>query len=398
MAGKLRADCQNAKRSGTDHLDATSLPRPSHGLHVMIEQTLDPFGYWPGRRSRVRDLGGPQKAEDPNYVFHTSYVTVPPGPSLAEVSFDGLAAETGMIAVRIFQHLASGIPAVTEQGRMTALLPSIAKTRRSIKVPFEALPDATYAVTGYVFGECEARAKSIDIVIAPRPTEAEDPTRARSMFGRLRGRYAGGLAASEAPRLAWPVSQGFTQEQTQEADFARLAVGSPPALPVSARWEAAYILRVLEQYGRLERGARGLAIATTTDEAAAHAITAGSDVHSIVLLPNETIADGCARQIPDSQEGRGFDFLWARSDVSAGAGSARILGQIEDLLERLRPGGLAIYLVTAGGPMDRHALNRIALGIVALGHIVAQLRYPPDDAAPAPFGFVVRKSTDDIIT
>ncbi len=363
----------------------------------MISETLDPFGYWPAVRSRIRKLGGPDKADDPNYVFHTSYARVTPGPAVAEVAFADLIAESGMIAVRIFQHLPSGTPAVTEAAKITALLPSIAKTERSIKLPFEALPDATYAVTGYVFGECVAQASAIDITIGARPTEADDPLHARSLFGRLKARHSAGLTALDEPSLTWPVSQGFTREQLREADFSRLAGDITPSAPAEAQWETAYILRVLEQYGRLEPGARGLALSMASDPAAAMAAQAGCDVRSVVFIPGETIADACARAMSNPEEGRGFDFIWSRSDVFGAGGSTRAIGLIEELIERMRPGGLGIHIVRTGGEMDRHALGRIALGLAALGHIVAQLRFSATAESGQPFGIVIRKSTDNII-
>ncbi len=364
----------------------------------MTMQSLDPFGYWPALRSRIRGLGGKEKGDDSNYVFHTSYVPMTPGPSVAEVSFDGLKAETGMISVRVFQHLATNVPAVTEHGKTTALLPSIGETERVIKVPFEARGDAQYAVTGYVFGECEARAKALNISIGPRATEAEDPLRARSMFGRLRARRVASLAADSPPSLAWPVSQGFSEDQTYEPAYAQLTADLPGDTPPPVRWETAYIIRVLEQYGRLEPGARGLAFAMSSDPAARHVQAAGCDLTSIVLTPGETIAEACARTFATEDAGRGFDFIWTRSDVFGAGGSTRALGLIEELLERMRPGGLGIHLVTTGGDMDRNALNRIGVGIAAGGHVVAQLR-PIDTAAygAIPFGFVLRKSTDDIV-
>lgn len=364
----------------------------------MTGQTLDPFGYWPAKRSRIRPLGGPDKSDDADYVFHTSYVALTPGPSMAEVSFDELTAETGMIAIRIFQHLASGNPAVTEQGKMTALLPSIAKTQRSIKVHFEALPGATYAVTGYVFAECDARARVLNVAVKPRPTEADDPLRARSMFGRLKARFAAGLSAPDEPTLRWPVSQGYTVAQTHEADFTRLTSDLPPGLSAAERWETAYIVRVLEQYGRLEPGARGLALAAASDPAAAYAARSGCDLRSVVLGPGDTIPDACARHLPNLEEARGFDFVWSRSGVFGEVGSTRTIGLVEELLDRLRPGGLGIHMVSTGGAIDRHALNRIALGVAALGHIVAQLRYPADETGAVPFGIVFRKTTEEIIT
>jgi hypothetical protein len=358
--------------------------------------SLDPFGYWPAQRSRIRGLGGAEKSVDPNYVFHSPYVPLDAGPSLATISFDAMRAETGMIAVRIFQHLEGGTPAVTEQGRITALLPSLAKTGRPIKIPFTALPGAQYAVTGYVFGDCSAQARSIGVEITPRTADSDDPSRVRSIFGRLSARRAASLASSEAPTMAWPVSQGLTQSQMHEADFVRLSSTLTEANPTLVElWEPAYIIRVLEVFGRMEQGARGLSFASGADHAALFAQRAGCDVTTVAaaMAGNEVDGVGISAGLAENA----FDFAWMRSDVLTDAAYARVLGAIEGLLDRLRPGGLAIQMIRLSDTLDRHAINRIALGTAALGHIVAQVRHVPDAVAGTPFGFVIRKSTDDLI-
>lgn len=359
----------------------------------MTAQTLDPFGYWPAQPSRIRPLGGKEKSDDPSYVFHTSYVAAAPGPSVAEIDIAGLTADVGMLAVRIFQHLPDGKPPVTERGKLTVLLPSLAKSPRRIRLPFEALPDALYAVTGYVYGECSATADRIAITIASRAGEDEDPARKRSLFGRLKARRASAMISSTEPQLAWPVSQGFTADQTDEPDFKRLDSQLAPHGSAVDRWESVYIVRVLEEYGRLEPEARGLAVSAQPDPVAAFATAAGCAVRSIALPAGESLDIACAAQAPGG-EGIGFDFAYTRSDAFGAGGAARALKLIEDLLARLRPGGLAIIMAHTGPALDRHGLNRIALEIAAQGHFTAQLRH---GVTPCPFGLVVRTATENII-
>jgi hypothetical protein len=362
----------------------------------MTAHTLDPFGYWPAQRSRIRSLGGGEKSTDPSYVFHTSYVPVLAGPSVAAISFHDLVAESGMIAIRVFQHLPEGKPAITEQAKLTALLPSLAKAPRSVKLPFEALPGALYAVTGYVYGDCEAAAGGIEISIASRQAERDDPARTRSLFGRLKARRANGMIGSNSPQLAWPVSQGFTLDQTREADFHRLSalVGQDGSLV--DQWESAYILRVLEQYGRLEPGARGLALSTKPEPVAAAATRAGCDIRSVLLPVGATIDAICSEHFTPP-EGIGFDLIYARSSVFGAGDSTRALKMVDDVLARLRPGGLAILLLNTGAHLDRHGLGRIALEIAAQGHFCAQLRHGEQQEGPAPFGMVILASTEDVV-
>lgn len=363
----------------------------------MTVQALDPFGYWPAQRSRIRSLGGPERSTDANYVFHSAYVAVPAGPALAEIAFDDLVATVGMIAVRIFQHLPDGQPPVTERGKITALLPSLAATPRSIKLPFDAVPGATYAVTGYVFGECEAQARGLSITVSARVAELDDPARTRSLFGRLKARRAGAMVSSDTPQLAWPVSQGFTSDQIHEPDYARLSAQLPAgASPVEA-WEAAYILRVLEQYGRLAAGARGLALSAGAEPVARIATEAGCNVQSVFVAPGATTEAACSAHFSTPGEGVGFDFIYTRSDLFGSADAGRAAKMIDDLLGRVRPGGLVILLANTGPNLDRHGLNRIVLEIAALGHIAAQVRHADLERAPGPFGIVVRASTEAAI-
>lgn len=302
-----------------------------------------------------------------------------------------------MMAVRVFQHLPEGKPAVTEHAKITVLLPALAKAPRAVKLPFEALPGALYAVTGYVYGDCEAKADGLLISIAKRQSDRDDPARSRSLFGRFKARRAAAMISNNVPQLAWPVSQGFTQDQVRETDFHRLdaqlgAIGSLPD-----RWEAAYILRVLEQYGRLEPGARGLALSVAPDQVATAAATAGCEMHIVHAPAGAPVAATCAAHFSTPAAGTGFDFAYVRSDLAGHPNAAWALGLIEDMLARLRPGGLAILLVNTGPQLDRHGLGRIALELAAQGHVAAQLRHGDAAEERGRFGIVVRATTENIV-
>ena len=361
----------------------------------MVAQTLDPFGYWPNQRSRIRPLGGEERSDDPSYVFHTTYVEVSPGPSLAEISFVELAAETGMIAIRVSQHLPGDKAPVTERAKLTALLPSLAKSPRPLRLLFDAVPGAHYAVTGYVYGDCDAKARSLHVAISDRQAVLEDPERSRSLFGRLRARRASAMVSSTAPQLAWPVSQGYTAEQLQEPALQRLAARLSKEDPIDL-WESVYILRVLEQYGRLEPNARGLAISAEIDSVAAIAREEGCDVIAIVGAPGTAVGEICEVNL-SAENSAGFDFIYVRSGVFGVRNQVGALKMMADMLERLRPGGLALLLTRTGPQLDAHALNRIALELAAQGHFVAQLRHTEAQQSPMPFGIVVRTSTENVI-
>lgn len=370
----------------------------------MIIQPLDPFGYWPTFRSRVVGLGGDQEPNDLSYIFHTPYTAVDAGPAVATIAFDGLTAASGLIEVSIFQRHAEHTPQVTEQGKVGALLSTLARNGRSIRLPFEAISGADYAVIGLAFGECTARARSLAIAIGTR-SRSDDLSRTRSQFGRLKARHATALASIERPSLRGPVSQGFSLAQIEEADFARWATRLASSDPAAVRWEAAYILRTLEAYGRLEPGARGLGLARDADPVTAIVDAAGCSTITVALRSGEEAVAALDRTFAGRSDGTGFDFLWTRGGVMDGLPSVRAETTVEDLLERLRPGGLAVCIFAAGDDtradvLDPNALNRLALSLVANGHIVAQLRHDhrANDQAKrdpvVPFGIVVRRAID----
>jgi hypothetical protein len=370
----------------------------------VTQKSLDPFGYWPTFRSRIVGLGGADDPTDLSYIFHSPYTPVEPGPAVANVAFEGLAAAAGLIEVSVFQRHAEHTPQVTESGKVGALLSTVARTNRPIRVAFEAIPGAEYAVIGLAFGECRARARSVTLEIGAR-SQNDDLTRQRSQFGRLKARHATALASTERPSLRAPVSQGFSQAQTREEDFARWATRFAVDRPLISRWEAIYILRTLEIYGRLEPGARGLGFTRDVDHVGAVAESLGCSIVGVTLSPGEEIAAAIDRTLSDRADAAGFDFLWTRGGVLEGLGPVRAESTVTDLLDRLRPGGLAIYIFAAGNDtrddvFDSNALNRLALGLVADGHIVAQLRHDhKDDRSSSrdpivPFGIVVRRTTE----
>ncbi|UVO48984.1 hypothetical protein M0208_00005 [Sphingomonas sp. SUN019] len=371
----------------------------------MTMKSLDPFGYWPTFRSRITGLGGEDEPSDLSYILHSSYTAVEPGPAIATVAFEGLAASAGLIEVSVFQLHAEHTPQVTQAGKAGALLSTLARTNRPVRIAFEAIPGAEYAVIGQSFGDCRARAHGVTIGIGPR-SATDDLARHRSQFGRLKARLSTALASTERPSLRAPVSQGFSHAQLTEGDFTHWATWLPADDTPESRWEAAYILRTLEAYGRLEKGARGLGFARDADPVAAIAETVGCTTMNVTLRPDEEISAAIDRTIADRPDGVGFDFLWTRGGVMEGLGPVRAETTVGDLLDRLRPGGLAIHIFAAGNDIrddvfDSNALNRLALGLVADGHIVAQLRHDHHDDGPrtrldpiVPFGIVVRRATE----
>ena len=364
---------------------------------------IDPFGFWPAQRSAIAGLGGKEKPTDRSYVFHSPYVSVEPGRITVEVEFAGLEARSGMLLIRIYQNLSG---TVTERTRTTTLLPPLAVSTRPIRLPFLADAGADYAVLGHIIGDTDARATAVQVRIGRSLTDAIDPEQHRSQFGRNQARLQTRLSSDGTPSLAYPVSQGFTPCQLQGETFAKWDTQLSGDAPDVARWEAAYILQALEVYGRLTTGARGLGFGAPNDPVAAIAMRSGCVVTAAPLSPGETMEHALDR-LSNDETAFGFDFLWSRSGALDGLRSAQILERIDSAFEHLKPGGLAILLlaVTPDQPsgatigLDANAIQRVAIGMIASGHIVAQLRIMPligPSGAAQPFGLIVRKSTDQV--
>ena len=368
------------------------------------DQALNPFGYWPALRSRIAGLGGPEDGPDQAYVFHSSYVPVNPGTNIARLSFEGLRARSGVLAIRIFRFRPNFGSAIDEVRATSVRLNTMANAERPAVVAFEAQADAQYAVVGYVLGDCEAAAKGLKVEIAYDPDGTSDPERRRSHFGRRTARVANELETRRPPNLAHPVSQGFTPDQLIGPVAAGLIAGIPDDLPDRERWEIAYITRVFEVYGRLVAGAVALGIGHGADLVADRVRDHGLSLTTFAMTPGITPGTAITQSggAPGTET---LDAIWVRSGLIGLQGIAALSGEIDELLGFVRPAGLAVLMVDlslgvrrGSDEAGRNALNRLVLTLVAEGHIVAQLRLegaeagPPDDRSP--FGFVVRKKLE----
>lgn len=377
---------------------------------------LDPFGYWPDLRSNVEGLGGTVDPPDRNYVFHSSYTSLGAGSHIAEIEFAGLEATSGNLEVNVFRLQPTANPPVTQVATTMALLPAISAAPRAVRVAFDADGDAQFAVVGYVHGDSEGRADALSMRLIPRHDPGSDPAGGRSLFGRWRARQTSRIASRDRPTLAYPVSQGFTREQAREVDRAPWSNRIDPTAPDEERWEAAYILRALETYGRLESGARGLGVSSNVDRLGEIASEQGCVVLEAVPGEGEALTAALDRSLL-AAGAPALDFVWLRSDVMPTPDPRRFLETARMLIGLLRPGGLAVLLLeasfdagSASGP-DREAIKRIVLEIVSAGNFVAQLRHdadPPNARGSVsrgqsvrtsrPFGLIVRRSVEPIVS
>lgn len=183
-------------------------------------------------------------------------------------------------------------------------------------------------------------------------------------------------SASEEPSLARPVSQLCTQAQLDEPEF-RYWCGQMRKAPARHRklWEFAYILEVLRQHDLLAPGRRGLGFGTGREPLAAVMASRGVTVVATDLDPGASAAQGWSRTSQHAAaladlnvDGvcdatlfservrfepadmnaipahfRDFDFCWSACALEHLGSINNGLRFIENSLDCLRPGGLAVH-------------------------------------------------------
>lgn len=370
---------------------------------------IDPFVFWPERASRVKPLGGPEQGDDPDYAFHTLYVGCGTGWAQFDLTFDALSAERGTLILRIHE-LADVLGA---DARMVSLsqtqLLEIIRSGGRVTIGTEVTEGFSYAVLGHVHGDCVARAQALTIDVTRRTPDPDDPATA-TQFSSDRVGAVGQLIGEEPPTLKAPVSQACTLAQFKESVFADWAqhVGIGRETGSIAMWERVFIARALDRYDVARSGARGLGVGGLGDPLADALASAGcrlvltAPVASEVALPV-----GASARILDPQavpdDIAGFDFCYVTRDGGPDADRQGSLRFVEDLLRGLKPGGLAIVMLSMDVVEDgnvvglpRREIDRLALVLVSRGHQLAQLRHIGGEAVledgRSAFGLIVRKA------
>ncbi len=414
-------------------LDAEAAPR-----------AINPFDYFPARRSGIGGLGGTESFSDPSYAFHTHYQPCTPGPLTFKVTLHNLVATYGTLVLRV-----NVIPIdlrFDPKLAKTAPVPlaSLAEVGGEVSIEIKAKEGMLYAILGHVYEETDATASDITITVQQA---ANHDLAAGDLEGNAETRFhppeAGGavhLLSGNPAGLEKPVSQTCTPAQLKDPIFkhwAKLIDGT--AERPERLWPKVYILQALKAYGMLEGGARGLGFDATGDiDLPAAMASAGC---SIVVI--ET-ADGggqppqsiCEQEIFEQHvefrttedgiipSGLGqFDFLWSIGHCDGLSSVEEAASFLERSLDSLNLGGIAVHTFTlrvssgvvqtswsSGLIVARSVLERIAINLISHGHEVAQIRYDLASLAPprwrrertratairdgveiVPFGLIVRK-------
>ena len=311
---------------------------------------LDPFAFWPDVASRLVGFGGEEPSDNPDYAFHTLYISCGTGPIVFTVRFAGLQAQRGTLILRVHE-----LPEVMgANARQIAIsqtqLTDLIRGDGIASLPAFARAGAHYALLGYIYGDTVAAAAGLTIDVARRTPDPNDPDRQTSFRAESeRVAAAVQVVGEREGTLVTPVSQLCTIRQVREpvlgAIIAQLGA-LDDASPID-RWEQGYIARVLDRYDVAQSGSTGLGIGGLHDRLAPWLVQHGCTL--LLTTPGEVPADidlppgveACHLNPADIDGLVGFDFAWATRGGGVGGGDRQeLLRFIENTLRTLKPGGL----------------------------------------------------------
>lgn len=351
-------------------------------------QLLDPFAFFPGAKSRIAGLaeGGP--CPDPTYVFHTLYVGAAHGPTSFTVRFEGLAASRGNLAVRVHGLAVKAGARAQLINSERISLEQLASQAGEITISFESIRGMTYAVVGLLADDTDARASALMVALDRPNMEREDAAEpcdsGPTAFGMAELQATPRLISLAEPTLAHPVSQRCTPGQLDEEIYSqwrrRLRVADGPS---PKQWEQIFILQVLERYGFLREGSRGLGF--TRANSPLLEVLAGYGATTATFHDRTTFAEGNIQEMPEDL--MDFDFVWSVATLDDLGSVNAGFRFIERAMMCLKPGGLAVHAsVLDLSPAEQlktadeatafrvRDIERLALTLISRGHEVAQLK------------------------
>ena len=384
----------------------------------MAGQPLDPFAFHGHPVSSIAGLGGAGPLPDPTYAFHTPYVAVARGHAHFLVRFANLKARRGSLLLRV--HM---LP--DEPGAVASMVTShrvqlnwLAHHGGEIQLRFEAFRGARYALMGVTPDQLDASAEGLSITL-DRPADEDDIAANAGAAEARSTAYASDtvttapsplLLSLEPPLFAQPVSQPCTAAQLREPAFRDRckALGAMLGDRIE-QWRTAYAMQVLDRYGLLQAGARGL-ILGQVDPVLERVLAAAGVISHCVTLGDSGPDPSAPAMDPAALPGDlfAFDFLLSVAATDVLGGDRQALDLIERSMECLRPGGLAVHVVghhphPAQSPavvFDRNGLERIAVALISRGHQMARLKPPlarhrleSGGDGVVPFGLVARRAT-----
>ena len=389
--------------------------------------SLDPFAFWPDAKSRIAGLGGNGEGPQPDAVFHTNYIGFEAGPLSVDIVFAQLVATHGRMLLHAMSLPDDGSPA-TVQSTTLVELAELAEAGGRYRLPVIVKRDHSYAFMGRILDDdTDAQATALTL---QTDQHADGPAFARklaaakvTLFGRRDD--PSGLVVDAAATLAQPRSQMCTAAQFDEPDYERW-IGAMHRHKHRHRkqWEHVWICRVLEHWGALGEGTRGLGFGCGIEPLPAVFAARGAHVTASDLgaedrrakrwqetaqhlLSVEALSDPAIcptdrffervevdaidmNEIPADRVG--YDFCWSSCSLEHLGSIEAGLRFIERSLDTLKPGGVAVHTtefnltsdtrtIRKGGTVlfRRRDIESFARRMQAAGHEVLPITFDQGD-------------------
>ncbi|NIJ09462.1 hypothetical protein FHS31_003094 [Sphingomonas vulcanisoli] len=358
------------------------------------ERDLDPYGAFPDMVNRIAGLPGKTPSHEPGYAFHTLYVPVSAGLRTFIVRFHNLRATGGTLNMRVHMVPADGSARAKLVDSARIPLEQLAEEGIT-RISFNGYPGMHFALYGTIVGNADVSADVCRITVDGGDPPATKATRADIAVAAPKLHGVVGLSSVEPATLRQCTSQAWTSEPPTEA-YLEWASALDLKQPLTLEnWPVLYPLLALDQFGFITESKSLLWIGHAPVGLSSAVAARGATMHHM-NREDEAVALSESSGLPL------FDSLCSVDYLTKSADERAVFSRITSLLAHLKPGGIAVYIVSAsqtnapeGAQEGFHAgdFERWALNMVAHSHQVAQLKLSSlkGDKTTVPFAFIVRK-------
>lgn len=355
-------------------------------------KSVDPFGFWPGARSRIGGVGGTEPSEQPETAFHTTYESYGPGAVMFLIRLPGLVATHGTLTVLVNALPNDGETAKTVK-RLHFQLDSLTVPDSVVRITLNAREDRLYALQGRIGNDTDAVADAIEIEALVRNDESVHSRKLDEARDKIFAPLGStGLVVEQVAALANPLSQMCTAAQFDEPDYHRwLERMHRPMHRHRKQWEFVYVCRMLEHMGMLQPQFRGIGFGcgieplpavfasydifvtasdlSAEDPRAQGWFDTGQHLQSLAELRDASIVPDALfderveyRSIDMNNivtERNDYDFCWSSCALEHLGSIENGLAFIERSLDVLRPGGVAVHTTELNLTSNRKTLDNM---------------------------------------
>ena len=379
---------------------------------------IDPWGGAPNMKSRITGLGGSKQSLDPACVFKTAGLRFEPGQVKLFLEVLGFSGGTAFMFLDLTNaSIAVGSPPVRLQLTPVELQPGSPKMQ-FYQMEFWAHSQISYQLAGYIHGDVPLTAESITIT-CDHPFSAVNLGVTEKAASKKEIGGAKQAVLERATRICDLIepdfrqmhSQPSTADQLSDPDFLRWQASLFGSAQISARacWPEAYVMRVAETYGILDRSFKAIGFDAADGKIWTHLLKRGQSVllADRVVDPAACIDLGAVRDELSGSRSSFFranplfDYTVIDEDLPKGYRNefhfawwvtnwvdnwSEALRGILKLADSLSDHGLAVAVFPIhfndseqeGSVSAKTELPRILIDVLSFGHQLVQVRLMPE--------------------